>query len=86
MPDQELAAILRYEDYAGWYLDNFGNMEVRYLVKTFQFPHFNEAADFMELVANHCRILDHHPEWRNVFNYVTVSLTTWDAKRRWRRP
>lgn len=26
-------------------------------------------------------MLDHHPEWRNVFNHVAVSLTTWDAKR-----
>jgi pterin-4a-carbinolamine dehydratase len=82
LPDQELAAILKYQDYEGWYLDNFGNAEVRYLVKTFKFPHFNQAADFMELIANHCRVLDHHPEWRNVFNHVTVSLTTWDARRR----
>lgn len=82
LPDLELAAVLAYEDYDGWYLDNFGNADVRYIVKTFKFPHFNQAADFMELVANHCRVLDHHPEWRNVFNHVTVSLTTWDARRR----
>ena len=36
----------------------------------------------MAMVSNHCRILDHHPEWRNVFNHVTVSLTTWNAQRR----
>ncbi len=82
LPDQELASILQYEDYEGWYLDNFGNAEIQYIVKTFKFQHFNQAADFMELVANHCRVLDHHPEWRNVFNHVTVSLTTWDARRR----
>jgi len=82
LPDQELIKILGYQDYEGWYLDNYGNAEVRYLVKTFKFPHFNQAADFMQLIANHCRILDHHPEWRNVFNHVTVSLTTWDARRR----
>lgn len=82
LPDPELVAILEYEDYEGWYLDNFGNAEVRYLVKTFKFRHFNQAADFMALVSDHCRVLDHHPEWRNVFNHVTVSLTTWDARRR----
>jgi 4a-hydroxytetrahydrobiopterin dehydratase len=82
LPDAELDAILKYEDYEGWYLDNFGNAEVRYLVKTFKFRHFNQAADFMALVSDHCRVLDHHPEWRNVFNHVTVSLTTWDARRR----
>lgn len=80
--DDELAQILRYDDFEGWYVDNFGNLEVRYLVKTFKFRGFNQAADFMEMVSNHCRILDHHPEWRNVFNHVTVSLTTWDAQRR----
>jgi pterin-4a-carbinolamine dehydratase len=82
LPDAELDAILKYEDYEGWYLDNFGNAEVRYLVKTFKFRHFNQAANFMGLVSDHCRVLDHHPEWRNVFNHVTVSLTTWDARRR----
>ncbi|TXI28337.1 MAG: TIR domain-containing protein [Nitrosomonas oligotropha] len=82
LPDPELAQILRYDDFEGWYVDNYGNAEVRYLVKTFKFPHFNQAADFMALVSDHCRILDHHPEWRNVFNHVTVSLTTWDAHRR----
>jgi pterin-4a-carbinolamine dehydratase len=82
LADRELASILKYQDYEGWYLDNFGNTDVSYLVKTFEFPHFNQAADFMEVVANYCRVLDHHPEWRNVFKHVTVSLTTWDARRR----
>jgi pterin-4a-carbinolamine dehydratase len=82
LADAELAQILRYDDFEGWYIDNYGNVDVTYLVKTFKFPHFNNAADFMALVSDHCRVLDHHPEWRNVFNHVTVSLTTWDAHRR----
>jgi pterin-4a-carbinolamine dehydratase len=80
--DRELRAILQFDDYEGWYVDSFGDSEVRYLAKTFKFQNFNHAADFMKQVSDYCRILDHHPEWRNVFNYVTVSLTTWDAKRR----
>lgn len=80
--DKELVTILAYDDYEGWYIDNFGDAEARYLVKTFEFRHFNQAADFMEMVAKHCRVLNHHPEWRNVFNHVTVSLTTWDAQRK----
>jgi pterin-4a-carbinolamine dehydratase len=82
LPDRELEQILHYDDYEGWYIDNFGNADVRYLVKTFKFKSFNQAADFMQVVSDHCRILDHHPEWRNVFNHVTVSLTTWDAHRK----
>ncbi len=80
--DAELAQILKYDDYEGWYVDNFGNAEVRYLAKTFKFRSFDQAADFMQLVSKHCHILDHHPEWRNVFNHVAVSLTTWDAHRK----
>jgi pterin-4a-carbinolamine dehydratase len=80
--DSELSKILAFDDYEGWYIDNFGNLDVRYLVKTFKFRNFNQAADFMKMVADHCRVLDHHPEWRNVFNHVTVSLTTWDAQRK----
>jgi pterin-4a-carbinolamine dehydratase len=80
--DTDLSTILNYDDYRGWYVDNFGNSDVRYLVKTFKFRNFNVAADFMEMVADHCKVLDHHPEWRNVFNHVTVSLTTWDAQRK----
>jgi pterin-4a-carbinolamine dehydratase len=82
LADNELSTILAFDDYEGWYIDNFGNLDVRYLVKTFKFHNFNEAADFMKMVSDHCRVLDHHPEWRNVFNHVTVSLTTWDAQRK----
>lgn len=82
LSDDELTKTLKYDDFEGWYIDNFGNAEVRYLVKTFKFKGFNQAADFMKTVSDHCRILDHHPEWRNVFNHVSVYLTTWDAERR----
>ena len=77
-----MRAILQFDDYEGWYVDSFGDTEVRYLVKTFKFHDFNHAADFMKEVSDYCRILDHHPEWRNVFNHVNVSLSMWDAKRR----
>jgi pterin-4a-carbinolamine dehydratase len=82
LSDTELASTLQYSDYEGWYIDNFGDPEIRYLVKTFKFPDFDQAADFMEMVSKHCKVLQHHPEWRNVFNTVTVSLSTWDARRR----
>ena len=80
--EDELTRILSYRDFDGWYVDNFGNSDIRYLVKTFRFPKsFERAAQFMRMVSDHCMILDHHPEWRNVFDHVTVSLTTWDARR-----
>jgi len=79
--DKELALLLTYDAYAGWYLDNFGETDVRYMAKKFEFTSFEKAARFMELVSQHCRVLDHHPEWRNVYKSVSVALTTWDAKR-----
>lgn len=80
--DVVLATTLAYDDYEGWYLDNFGKANMSYLVKDFVFDSFDQAANFMHLVANHCRVLGHHPEWRNVHTHVTVSLTTWDARHR----
>lgn len=80
--DEELAKTLQFDDYHGWYVDNFGNPDVRYLTKTFVFGTFRETATFMDMVAKHCEIVCHHPEWRNVYNCVTVSLTTWDAHRK----
>ncbi|MEZ5729239.1 MAG: 4a-hydroxytetrahydrobiopterin dehydratase [Burkholderiaceae bacterium] len=80
--DDELARTLRFDDFEGWYVDSFGHADARYLVKAFMFRDFDQAVDFMARVSEHCRVLDHHPEWRNVFNQVSVSLTTWDAHRR----
>ena len=82
IPDSMLAVILEFDDYAGWYVDNFGNSEARYLTRMFEFANFGQAADFMSRVSDHCRVLKHHPEWRNVFNHVTVALTTWDARQK----
>jgi 4a-hydroxytetrahydrobiopterin dehydratase len=80
--DMELGKILGYNDYEGWYVDNFGDSEARYLTKTFEFRHFDDAAEFMAKASAYCKTLNHHPEWRNVFNYVSVALTTWDARRK----
>ena len=43
------------------------------------FADFTEAFAFMTRVAIHAEKLNHHPEWSNVWNRVTVDLTTHDA-------
>jgi 4a-hydroxytetrahydrobiopterin dehydratase len=80
--DDELLRTLRYDDFDGWYIDNLGFSDAQYLVKKFEFNNFRGATEFMALAAEHCRLVNHHPEWRNVYKHVTVSLTTWDAGRR----
>ncbi len=47
--------------------------------KSFKFKDFNEAFGFMSRVALIAERMDHHPEWRNVWNTVEVVLATHDA-------
>lgn len=47
--------------------------------KVFRFADFNAAFGWMSQVALMAERLDHHPEWRNVYNRVEVVLTTHDA-------
>ncbi|HZO87959.1 MAG TPA: 4a-hydroxytetrahydrobiopterin dehydratase [Chthonomonadaceae bacterium] len=49
------------------------------LHKSFRFADFVQAWGFMSRVALLAEKLDHHPEWFNVYNTVTVDLSTHDA-------
>ena len=43
------------------------------------FTDFAEAFGFMTQVALIAERADHHPEWKNVWNRVEITLTTHDA-------
>ncbi|WP_421761992.1 4a-hydroxytetrahydrobiopterin dehydratase [Devosia sp.] len=45
----------------------------------FKFKTFSEAFGFMTRVALAAEKADHHPEWSNVYNKVTITLTTHEA-------
>lgn len=47
--------------------------------KTFRFADFGAAWGFMSRVALAAERLDHHPEWSNTYNRVTIVLTTHDS-------
>ncbi len=49
------------------------------LEREFTFGSFTEAFGFMMRVAFIAEDLDHHPEWTNVYNRVTIRLTTHDS-------
>ena len=48
------------------------------LSRTFQFDNFVEAFGFMSKVALIAEKMNHHPEWSNVYNSVSISLSTHD--------
>ncbi len=49
------------------------------LNKTFIFKDFSEAFAFMTRVAFLAEKMNHHPNWKNVYNRIEISLNTHDA-------
>lgn len=52
------------------------------LVADLVFSDFKEAFAFMTQVADLAEEQNHHPQWSNVYNRVSISLTTHDAGNR----
>ena len=71
LTDAEISAQL--EGISGWTVEN------EKLHKEFQFDSFVEAFGFMASVALIAESMNHHPEWFNVYNRVTIDLATHDA-------
>jgi 4a-hydroxytetrahydrobiopterin dehydratase len=49
------------------------------LHREYKFPNFAHAMGFMATAAPLIEKKNHHPEWANVYNRVTVDLTTHDS-------
>ena len=60
---------------AGWSLADDGKS----IGRTFKFRTFRDALAWMVRAGFEAEAIDHHPEWRNVYNRVEVRLTTHDA-------
>jgi 4a-hydroxytetrahydrobiopterin dehydratase len=59
-------------DLPGWQIQD-GKLH-----KLFKFDSFARAIGWMVSVAVFADKMDHHPEWSNVYNRVTVNLVTHD--------
>ncbi len=60
---------------AGWGL----NEREQALVRTFRFRDFVEAFGWMTRVALEAEKMNHHPDWRNLYQCVHVTLKTHDT-------
>lgn len=70
---EERAAL--FERFGAWTHDSDRDA----MVRSFRFGDFSQAFGFMTAVAIIAEKQDHHPEWSNVYNRVTILLTTHDA-------
>ena len=48
------------------------------ITKEFKFEDFKNAYAFITKIALKAEEIGHHPEWYNVYNKVTITLTTHD--------
>ena len=44
-----------------------------------EFEKFKDCFSAMSRIAFECEALNHHPNWSNVYNVLTISLSTHDA-------
>ena len=68
---QELKPLLNNR----WELNEAGT----HITKTYRFASFSDAFGWMTRAALLAEKSDHHPDWRNVYDKVIVTLTSHDA-------
>jgi 4a-hydroxytetrahydrobiopterin dehydratase len=71
LSESEIQSALR--ERTGWTVAN-GKLHREY-----KFADFIHAFGFMTRAALVAETMGHHPEWSNVYNRVTIDLTTHDA-------
>lgn len=60
---------------AGWSLEDGGKA----ILRTYRFADFPAALAWMVRAGFEAETINHHPEWSNVYNRVSVRLTTHDT-------
>jgi 4a-hydroxytetrahydrobiopterin dehydratase len=59
-----------------WHLD----AKLGSITRAFKLADFLSAFEFMKQIAIEAESHNHHPEWRNVYNKVTITWTTHDVQ------
>lgn len=71
MNENEINMALR--ELQGWSYKNGS------ITKSFKFKDFKEAFSTMTRIAFECEAQNHHPDWENVYNTLSIALNTHDA-------
>ncbi len=72
-PEQRQERLRPLPDWA--YRDERGGL----ISREYRFKNFVDAFEFMRQMAGVSETLQHHPEWSNVYQRVSIVLTTHDA-------
>ncbi|SRR5680860_659609 len=64
----------KLEKLQGWEFDDDA------IETSFQFDDFKDTFSVMTRIAFECEAQGHHPDWSNVYNTLTISLSTHDAE------
>ncbi|HZL12081.1 MAG TPA: 4a-hydroxytetrahydrobiopterin dehydratase [Prolixibacteraceae bacterium] len=73
LSEQEVVRFLK-ENLKDW------TLEKNTISREFKFKTFVQAFSFMTAVALEAEKLDHHPDWSNSYNKVSIALTNHEAK------
>ena len=68
--DTIVAKLLQFPDWE--YYDDAIHSE-------FEFENFKDCFSAMSRIAFECEALNHHPEWTNIYNVLTITLSTHSA-------
>ena len=55
-----------------------GNCKITMIRRHFEFDDFTKAWAFMQKIAKKAEAMNHHPDWSNSWNKVTITLTSHD--------
>tara|TARA_Y100001954_G_C15554624_1_gene475569 strand:- start:93 stop:374 length:282 start_codon:yes stop_codon:yes gene_type:complete len=67
---------IEYFENNNWSFSN----EKTIVKKSFEFETFSSAISWMVEISFFAEKINHHPEWKNVYNKIDVDLTTHDEK------